>query len=45
LDVGGEGVGAAVEFLRPAVLQFRVEMSVTYDDTSQQTFRESVKTF
>jgi hypothetical protein len=45
LDVGGEGVGAAVEFLRPTVLQFRVQMTVTYDDTSQQTFRESVKTF
>lgn len=42
LDSGGQGIGALLEFLKPATLQWRVRVTVTFYDTSKQTFREEV---
>jgi hypothetical protein len=44
LDRGGQGVGTLLEFLHPVTVQWRVMVTATYDDTSQQTFSEKVKT-
>jgi hypothetical protein len=43
LDDGGEGAGAEIGFLHPVTIQWRVQMTATFDDTSRQTFQERVK--
>ena len=43
LSAGGQGGGALVEFIHPVTVQWRVIAIATFDDTSQQSFRESLK--
>jgi len=43
LDAGTEGAGSEFAFLRPVRIQWRVQMTATYNDTSRQTFQEQVK--
>jgi hypothetical protein len=43
LDNGDQGIGAFIAFLHPAVVQWRVRVVATYDDTSRQSFRETVQ--
>jgi hypothetical protein len=43
LSSGGQGIGAYLAFAHPVTVRWRVQVTATYTDTSEQTFHEQVR--